>query len=369
MRPELTWRQSDPVSEDGPAERCLPRPGAVLSLAAAAVLLFAGAGSAAAKPTGGPAVSSVSSSASAARQSATTSSSSPARLSDGTIVDSPAAAGKVQDYWTSERMMNAIPRDVPEPGTPPAGSAAPAAVPTGEAGRIEPVTPTVPSRAGTRAPLITESAEVGKVFFTDPSDGKDYVCSGSALNSPSKQMVVTAGSCVHGGQGRTWMTNWTYAPRYRSGDRPFGTFAAKQFRTFNAWMDSSAPGRDVGLVTTWPLNGTRLVDATGGQGLAWNYPQKVDVTILDYSTDRSGGEIQQWCTGPTAQGYFSGTIGIYCMFGGRASGGPWLQQFDDSSGIGYVNGVMSAIDCSGWNQSPYFDSAVKSMVDAQGSVT
>lgn len=312
MRAELTRRQSDPAPEGGPVKRRFPRPGALFSLAAAAVLLFAGAGSAAAKPTGGPA-------ASAARQGAS-SSSAPATLSDGRTVDSPAAARTVQDYWTPERMKNAIPLDAPDPGTLPAGSADPAAAPTGEPGRIEPVAPTVPSQAVPRAPLITESAAVGKVFFTDPSDGKDHVCSGSALNSPSRQMVITAGSCVHGGKGKTWMTNWTYAPRYRSGDRPFGTYAAKQLRTFTAWMDSSAVSRDVGLVTTWPLNGTRLVDATGGQGLAWDYPKKVGITILDYPTDRNAGEIQQWCTDSTAQGYISGTIGsTACSVAGPAA--------------------------------------------------
>jgi hypothetical protein len=210
---------------------------------------------------------------------------------------------------------------------------------------------------------------VGKVFFTDPSDGTDHVCAGSALNSPSKQLVITAGSCVHGGQGRTWMANWVYAPRYRSGSYPFGTFAAKAFRTFIAWTDSSTPGRDLAVVTTWPQNGTRLVDVTGGQGLSWDYPQEVDVTVLTYSLDHNDGEIQRWCTARTTRGYFPGTIGLYCTLGTRAPGGPWLRAFDDPSGLGYVNGMMTVTDCVGFNQSPYFDDAVKSMVDAQGSVS
>ncbi|MDH6116960.1 hypothetical protein ABH930_000379 [Kitasatospora sp. GAS204A] len=367
MRPEMTRRQSARRPESGPVKRGFLRPGALCSLAAAAVLAFAGAGTAVAQPSGGPGAPAAR--ATTASSGSAGSSNSTARLSDGTVVDSAAAASKVQDYWTPERMKNAIPLDAPDPGTPPSGSAGPAAAPTGEPGSTEPVAPTVPGRAGLREPLINESAAVGKVFFTDPSDGKDHVCSGSALNSPSRQLVITAGSCVHGGQGKTWMTNWIYAPRYRSSSYPFGTYAAKQFRAFDAWMSSSAPSRNVGLVTTWPQNGTRLVDATGGQGLSWNYPQNVDVTALTYSLDRSDGEIQQWCTGTTARGYFSGTIGLYCSLGTRSPGGPWLREFDNSTGLGHVNGVMSAIDCSDWNQSSYFDDGVKSMVDAQGSVT
>lgn len=263
MRPEMTRRQSARRPESGPVKRGFLRPGALCSLAAAAVLAFAGAGTAVAQPSGGPGAPAAR--ATTASSGSAGSSNSTARLSDGTVVDSAAAASKVQDYWTPERMKNAIPLDAPDPGTPPSGSAGPVAAPTGEPGSTEPVAPTVPGRAGLREPLIDESAAVGKVFFTDPSDGKDHVCSGSALNSPSRQLVITAGSCVHGGQGKTWMTNWIYAPRYRSGSYPFGTYAAKQFRAFDAWMSSSAPSRNVGLVTTWPQNGTRLVDATGGR--------------------------------------------------------------------------------------------------------
>ncbi|MFE0464548.1 trypsin-like serine peptidase [Kitasatospora sp. NPDC058965] len=331
-------------------------------------------GTATAQAPNGPAA------APARAASSTGSTSSPARLSDGTAVDSAAAASRVRDYWTPERMKDAIPLDVPEPATPPPSSTGTAGTPTdapviGAPGRTPPAAPTVTGRDGSRDqrdqrdPRVTESAVVGKVFFTDPTDGQDHVCTGSALNSPSKQLVITAGSCVHGGQGRTWMTNWVYAPQYRSGSYPFGTFAAKDFRTFIAWTDSSAPGRDVGVVTTWPQDGTRLVDATGGQGFAWDFHQNVQVMVLTYSLDRSNGEIQQWCSTTTTQGFFPSTIGIYCKLGSRAPGGPWLQQFDDPTGLGYVNGLLTAIDCSGFNQSPYFDDAVKSMVDAQGSAT
>ncbi|WP_246214197.1 trypsin-like serine peptidase [Kitasatospora viridis] len=353
----MTRRQSDQAPEGEQVNRRFPRPGALFSLAAAAILLFAGAGPAVAQ--GGPA-------AAGARTDAS-STSSTATLDDGSAVDSAAAAGKAQDYWTPERMQNAVPFDSPASDTLPSGSAEPTPAPTGSPGSIDPAAPTVPNQGGPKDPLITESAAVGKVFFHNPSDGKDYVCSGSALNGPSKQMVITAGHCVHGGQGKTWMTNWIYAPRFRSGNYPFGTYAAKQFRTFNAWIDSSDHTRDVGLVTTWPQNGTKLVDATGGQGLSWNYSHSVDVTVLGYPVDRDNGQIQQWCTGTTSGS--GGYIQIHCNFGGGSSGGPWLRAFDDSTGLGYVNGVMSTLDSNGWNASSYFDDAVKTMVDAQGSVT
>ncbi len=281
-----------------------------------------------------------------------------ARLANGAQVNSAAAAKQVQDYWTPERMRQAKPVPAPDPG---ALTGLPAGAPTGKAGS----TPAAAGKAGMAA--VTESAVVGKVFFHNPSGG-DFVCSASALNSASKQLVVTAGHCVHQGGGGTWMQNWTFVPRYRNGARPFGTFAAKQFRAFNAWIDSSDLRRDVAMVTTWPLNGQKVVNVVGGHGLNWNWPRNVAVTVLGYPGNRDGGQIQWWCQG-TTRGLSDGRIEIQCDFGGGASGGPWLMDFNDSTGLGQVDGVTSTIASGGWNRSSYFDDGVKGMFDAQGSVT
>ncbi|MEV7418220.1 trypsin-like peptidase domain-containing protein [Streptomyces sp. NPDC089919] len=267
-------------------------------------------------------------------------------------------------YWTPERMRDAIPldrlSDRPDPGARSAG-------PTGRPGS----TPAArPAAAAPRSILVNESAAVGKVFFRDPSDGLNYVCSASALNSDSKQLLITAGHCVHEGRGGTWMQNWTYVPRYRSGARPLGTFAAKQFRAFNSWMSDSDLNRDVAMVTTWPLNGNKVVNVTGGHGLSWNYSRNQAVTVLGYPGNNAGGEIQWWCQGTTQQvSVFDGKIQIKCNFGGGSSGGPWLREYNDANGLGAVNGVTSTVNSDGWNKSSYFDDAVKGMLDAQGGVT
>jgi len=52
---------------------------------------------------------------------------------------------------------------------------------------------------------IYRTRTVGKIFFTDASDGENYVCSGSVVNSPARHMAFTAGHCVHGGgEDNTW---------------------------------------------------------------------------------------------------------------------------------------------------------------------
>ncbi|GAB3979737.1 peptidase [Actinoallomurus acanthiterrae] len=287
--------------------------------------------------------------------------SSTARLSDGQAVDSAAALKKVADYWTPERMRHAtpVPEQTPGPQTK--------ALPTRPSGPRGSTPPAKPVASGSISPMITESAVAGKVFFHKPSGG-DWVCSASALNSDSKQLVITAGHCVHEGAGGNWMQNWTFVPRYRSGARPFGTFAAKEFRTFNSWISSSDLSRDVGMVTTWPLNGNKLVNVVGGHGLNWNWGNSVAITILGYPANANNGEIQQWCQGTTSDGG-GGTIKLQCNFNGGSSGSGWLMNFNDSTGLGQVDGVMSTLDSTGWNRASYFDDAVKAMFDAQGGVT
>ena len=51
---------------------------------------------------------------------------------------------------------------------------------------------------------------------------------------------------------------------------------------------------------------------------------------------------------------------------GGASGGPWLQDYNDRSdgwGVGYANGVTSTVNSDNWNRSPYFDDNFKSLYD------
>ncbi|MFH8619489.1 trypsin-like serine peptidase [Streptomyces sp. NPDC017979] len=293
------------------------------------------------------------------------------QLADGTPVASEAEAASVEAYWTPERMANAIPVEAPpSEGQPPPGPDEPAGQP-GEAPPAAPEQP--PVRDGSLA--VDRAATAGKVFFRKPTNGRDYVCSASAINSPSKQMVITAGHCVNtGGNGSTagkWMTNWTYVPAYHKGSRPYGTFSAKQFRTFKGWIDDSNWDWDVAMVTLLPRAGKKIVNVTGGHGLAWNHGRSEARTIFGYPGNHDKGEVQWYCKGTTRRvAWNDGKVEIQCNFGGGSSGGPWLHGYNNSTQLGHVNGVTSTITkTGGWNASSYFGDSVKAMFDAQGSKT
>ena len=75
-----------------------------------------------------------------------------------------------------------------------------------------------------RWPYTTE----GKIFFTQ--NGESEVCSGSAINSPHKWLVVTAGHClIAGGSGNGWDSSFMFCPDYYDGYCPFGQWYARQY--------------------------------------------------------------------------------------------------------------------------------------------
>jgi V8-like Glu-specific endopeptidase len=278
------------------------------------------------------------------------------------------------EYWTPARMAAAIAPPAPTLAANPSGSKAStdrAAAAPGFTAPSDPVVATGQKAAASlnkalsAAASVNASATVGVVFFTDPANGLGYRCSGSALNSNSKRLVITAGHCVYG--GGHYMTNVVFVPRYNNGSRPYGTFAARTIRTFDAWRSSSSRDHDIAMFTTSNnSSGQVLVNTVGGNGLSWNYSHSIFLTILAYPADPPyDGTWQQYCQGTIRQvGIFDGRIELHCGFTGGSSGGPWFRAYDSATGIGYVNGVMSTLASNGYNRSSYFDTKVKTMFDA-----
>ncbi|MGD6979790.1 MULTISPECIES: trypsin-like serine peptidase [Citricoccus] len=306
-------------------------------------------------------------------------------------------AEAVTEYWTAERMERAIPADEPEgqgTGQEPGARASSASVDASPSPTDESDPPTIIAEpappaddpaddpAGARAQSSAESSRVeagdsptnGKVFFRNQQDGRDYVCSGSAVNSASKRLVITAGHCVHGGPGETWHANWVFAPGYDHGPGTEGTFAAASFRAFDEWITYGASGQgfssDVALVTTQDNeDGETVADAVGGHGLATGGSREFDASVFGYPVNLDAGERMWTCTGTTVTQQvetflFPSISG--CDFGPGSSGGPWLAEYDDSTGQGYVRSVTSfgPSNSTAYISGPYFDERVEELYAA-----
>jgi len=179
----------------------------------------------------------------------------------------------------------------------------------------------------------------GKILGVDPVTGA-YSCSGTALNTPSRSIVITAGHCVieHHSEGR----EISFVPAYDHGTRPFGTFLAEAVYVMPQWRQGENPDYDVAAIEVKPNKLGRLTDVVGGRGFATSKSRSSAFQIFGYPAARAGGEELRSCrahglgldrltdrfTGPP-------TMPASCDMAAGSSGGAWL--FDGE----YVGGVTS----------------------------
>ncbi|MCO4253879.1 trypsin-like serine peptidase [Pseudarthrobacter cellobiosi] len=252
--------------------------------------------------------------------------------------------------WTAERMKKAILADEPE-----ASAAVPLSLAEAQDNvskdkekkatkATEPVAPlNNPDQPGLLAATAVPST-AGKLFYYNPYDGRDYVCSGSVINSNHKNLVITAAHCVHGGPGSGFFKEFAFAPAYFNGPNSYyGVWHYEMARTFNSWINSSDWSHDQAFVSFQPRNGQELVNVTGGNGLVtgnsrtqsntriWGWPAGAPYT----------GEVPYYCDGTSEAFAFSSTdSALYCDMTGGASGGPWLKDIINYN-LGYVYAVTS----------------------------
>ncbi|MFF0515575.1 ricin-type beta-trefoil lectin domain protein [Streptomyces sp. NPDC004250] len=204
---------------------------------------------------------------------------------------------------------------------------------------------TLPTR-WTGGGLIANTA--GRVFFSR-ADGGLFTCSASAVNSANKSTLLTAGHCVVEASTGEVYRNWIFIPGYREGERPFGTFTAAQLLHDEDYVRSGGNlNYDYAFVAVSRSNTRSLVDVVGGLGLSFNTAAPgMRVHSFGYGGSEAEGR-NEWmnhCEGDQYpdQGRADSTmLGIGCVQTGGSSGGPFLADFDPSTGAGQAVGAISA---------------------------
>ncbi|MGI5162121.1 hypothetical protein [Microbispora sp. CA-102843] len=163
----------------------------------------------------------------------------------------------------------------------------------------------------------------GKVFFIG-SDLQPHWCSGTAVQSPYRNIVATAGHCLLDVEAPAGaLAKWVFVPGYSEGAAPSGLYVGKQAETHYDFDDIRDHDRDYAFVNVYDgvdfsapdvlTNAGKLADNVGGQGL-------------------------------------EGSLGS-----------AWLIRYASDSRIGYLNGItISVADTDGDGRydtgvSPYFD--------------
>ncbi|MBC2875460.1 MULTISPECIES: trypsin-like serine peptidase [Streptomyces] len=270
-------------------------------------------------------------------------------------------------FWTPERMRSATPLDITtdRPASPPAP------VPAGA--RHTTVAPTTAhSPAAVRSfpqaggPWTGGGAVVktsGRVFFT--MQGRTASCSGDAVTSGNGSTVLTAGHCVKY-QGN-WHTNWTFVPGYHDGQAPYGTWAATKTLSTPQWTASEDMNNDIGAAVVGPLDGKRLTDVVGGQGLDFNggYNKPMYSFGFPAASPYDGTKLIH-CSGNTTKDFLlTKDHGLSCNMTGGSSGGPWFTSFDESTGTG----LQASVNSFGYTFlpntmfGPYFGDVAKTLYD------
>lgn len=235
------------------------------------------------------------------------------------------------------------------------------------------------------------SDQSGKLFMTDPVSGDDGSCTASSIQSNSRNMIVTAGHCLHGGgPDGEYYIDVKYIPRYDPYvdiRGRYGEYVAIYGEVMPNWELSgktcsdpkdcadvpiSAYDHDVGfaaVIPSSPLIATPLVDRVGGHEVQFSTASLFDTTIIGYPRNLGpgdGGMMPYRCDGLAHNEEYDNHVFLTfdnCPFEKGASGGPWLVDFEDDVTEAKLFSVTSTTDQVGRLRAPYFDSDTETLYD------
>jgi V8-like Glu-specific endopeptidase len=176
---------------------------------------------------------------------------------------------------------------------------------------------------------------VGALFLRQGNT--DHFCTASVVDSPGRDLLITAAHCINSGKGGSYRQDVVFIPDYRDGLAPFGTWTVRQLLVAPQWANASDPAFDVGFVVLNSLHGKNIEDILGANrlGLDTSYQYLVrvtgypdsdadPVTCLNYTSEESASQLRFDCNG-----YTDGT-----------SGSPWTTNVDPLTRTGTIVGVL-----------------------------
>lgn len=197
---------------------------------------------------------------------------------------------------------------------------------------------------------FTGVPQIGALFgTTDGSiDGQGHYCTGSVVNSPQGDVIVTAAHCVYDSSGV--YTDIAFVPGYHDGQDPYGVWIPSAVVVAPQWASDSDPDYDVAFVIVHEQgSATKIQDVVGGDQLSLGpayagltqvvgYPQSTEqpITCTNYTKQFSDPSLT------AAQMEFD-----CASFPGGTSGSPFLQGVNANTGLGTVVGVIGGYEAGG----------------------
>ncbi|AKA04928.1 hypothetical protein SAZ_22595 [Streptomyces noursei ZPM] len=202
-----------------------------------------------------------------------------------------------------------------------------------------------------------ENARIGAVFEKD--DHGSHFCTASVVQSPGRNMLITAAHCAFDADAGKPVDDLVFAPDYRNGDEPTGLWKVNKVVVDDRWAKSQDEDLDVAFLVLDAKQGKEIQDVLGGNTLGIDRGFDNQVKITGYPTSR---DTPISCQNRTTK--FSDTqMRIQCTdFEGGTSGSPWLADYDPKSHTGTVIGILGGHEGGGdeddVSYASYFDEAI-----------
>jgi hypothetical protein len=192
----------------------------------------------------------------------------------------------------------------------------------------------------TQATSFGGTPAIGALFLTSGGALGQHFCSASVVDSPARDLLVTAAHCVSGLGGGSIV----FVPGYDEGRIPYGIWRITQVIVDQDWVSSADPDDDVAFLVAIGPDGQKIQDVTGGERLGIGIPPGQVVSVVGYP---EGSNAPIRCDNLARE--FSPTQLVFDCGGytNGTSGGPLLEDVSPSTGLGTVIGVIGGYEEGG----------------------
>lgn len=191
------------------------------------------------------------------------------------------------------------------------------------------------------ARFFTGMPAVGVLFNSSASGLGGHFCTASVVDSPAKDLVITAAHCVTGvAPGQL-----AFVPGYRDGREPYGAWQVTRVFVDRAWADRQSPDHDVAFLVVRRTGTAAPVEAlTGSERLGLGAGASSRVRVIGYPRAQQ----EPLTCGGRARPFGDRQEQFHCAgYSDGTSGGPFLAHFDPGTGEGTVIGVIGGYERGG----------------------
>ncbi len=213
-----------------------------------------------------------------------------------------------------------------------------------------------PASATPTAHAVGLEPQVGPLFGS--TDAQPHNCSASVIHSPGHDLIVTAAHCLSGtGAGQL------FAPDYRDGTEPFGTWRVLRAWVSPGWMTKTDPDLDVAVLQVGPRTVNdhleQVEDVVGAETLGTTPAPGARVTVVGYTHGIDDRQIT--CTNILGRTNQFPSFSCHGYVGGT-SGSPFLTAARPRVIVGLVGGLNLGGCTEAVSYSPPFGAAVAALL-------